>query len=75
MWALQGKFQNGYITLAEADWNATFLDQLYQFPSPLTHDDLLDSLAYVDQLVVQTYESGSIFEEEDDSWDEVEVMY
>ena len=75
MWALQGKFENGYITLAEADWNATFLDQLYQFPSPLTHDDLLDSLAYIDQLVVQNYERASMFEEEDDSWDEITVMY
>lgn len=75
MWALQGKFENGYITLAEGDWNATFLDQLYQFPSPLTHDDLLDSLAYIDQLVVQTYEKNYGFAHEDDSWDEANLYY
>jgi len=76
MWALQGKFENEYITLGHGDWNATFLDQLYQFPSPLTHDDLLDSLAYIDQLVVQNYESSSIFSEDDEGdWDEMKVMY
>jgi phage terminase large subunit-like protein len=50
MWALQGRFENGYITLARGEWNSRFLDQLFQFPDPLTHDDLVDSLAYTDQL-------------------------
>lgn len=50
MWALQGRFENGFITLQQEDWNMKFLDQLFQFPDPLTHDDLVDSLAYIDQL-------------------------
>lgn len=55
MWALQGRFENGYITLRKADWNIPFLDQLFQFPDVLTHDDLIDALAYVDQLAEVAY--------------------
>ena len=50
MWALQGRFENGRISLNTGDWNSRFLDQLYQFPDPLTHDDLIDALAYIDQI-------------------------
>jgi predicted phage terminase large subunit-like protein len=55
MWALQGRFENGFITLGKGDWNMKFLDQLFQFPDPLTHDDLVDSLAYIDQIATVTY--------------------
>jgi len=58
MWALQGRFENGQIQLKKAEWNNRFMDQLFQFPDPLTHDDLVDALAYIDQLakVAYTYE-------------------
>jgi len=56
MWALQGRFENGYVTLNTGEWNARFLDQLFQFPDPLTHDDLIDALAYIDQLANVTYD-------------------
>ena len=58
MWALQGRFENRQIELRQAEWNTRFMDQLFQFPDPLTHDDLVDSLAYIDQLakVAYTYE-------------------
>jgi predicted phage terminase large subunit-like protein len=55
MWALQGRFENGYVSINKGDWNNRFLDQLFQFPDPLTHDDLVDSLAYVDQLAKVAY--------------------
>ena len=55
MWALQGRFENGYVTLSKGEWNSRFLDQLFQFPDPLTHDDLIDALAYVDQLAQVAY--------------------
>ena len=64
MWALQGRFENGLIRLNKGEWNTVFLDQLFQFPDPLTHDDLVDSLAYVDQLAKVAY-SGN-WEELDD---------
>ena len=55
MWALQGRFENGAITLNKGEWNSRFLDQLFQFPDPLTHDDLVDALAYTDQLAKVAY--------------------
>ena len=55
MWALQGRFENGFITLSKGEWNSRFLDQLFQFPDPLTHDDLVDALAYIDQLAKIAY--------------------
>jgi len=55
MWALQGRFENRYITLRKGEWNSRFLDQLFQFPDPLTHDDLVDALAYIDQLAKVAY--------------------
>ena len=55
-WALQGRFENGVITLNQAgEWQEKFLDQLYQFPDRLTHDDMVDALAYIDQLSDQSY--------------------
>jgi predicted phage terminase large subunit-like protein len=55
MWALQGRFENGFITLSKGAWNSRFLDQLFQFPDKLTHDDLVDALAYIDQLAKVAY--------------------
>ena len=54
-WALQGRFEKGRITLKEADWNRKFVDQLLDFPNPMAHDDLLDALAYVDQVATTNY--------------------
>jgi predicted phage terminase large subunit-like protein len=55
MWALQGRFENNFVTLKKGDWNARFLDQLFQFPDALTHDDLIDALAYIDQVAKVAY--------------------
>ena len=64
VWALQGRFENGQITLNKADWNDEFLDELYQFPDPKTHDDLIDSLAYIDQIAKVAYWIDEYDEEE-----------
>ena len=56
MWALQGRFENERITLNYGEWNSKFLDQLFQFPDPLTHDDLVDALAYIDQVANVAYD-------------------
>ena len=55
VWALQGRFEHGTITLNTGDWNMEFLDELYQFPNKLVHDDLIDSLSYIDQLANIAY--------------------
>ena len=55
VWALQGRFENGYVRLNKGDWNNEFLDQLFQFPNKLTHDDLPDALSYIEQLAKVSY--------------------
>jgi predicted phage terminase large subunit-like protein len=55
VWALQGRFEHGNITLNRGEWNNEFLDQLFQFPNQLVHDDLIDSLAYIDQMAQVVY--------------------
>ena len=55
VWALQGRFEHGQITLNKGDWNSQFMDELFQFPNQLVHDDLIDSLAYIDQLAKVAY--------------------
>jgi len=55
VWGLQGRFEHGQITLNKGDWNANFLDELFQFPNALVHDDLVDALAYIDQLAKVSY--------------------
>lgn len=63
MWALQGRFENGLVTLNKAEWNTQFMDELFQFPDLLTHDDMIDALAYIDQLAKVSYSSD--YEEDD----------
>jgi predicted phage terminase large subunit-like protein len=50
VWALQGRFEHGKIKLATGDWNMKFIDQLTNFPNSQIHDDLVDALAYIDQV-------------------------
>jgi len=59
VWALQGRFENGMINIKKgAEWAEEFLDQLYQFPDRLTHDDMIDAFSYIDQLSDQGYLDG-----------------
>jgi len=55
VWALQGRFEHGQITLNKGEWNSEFMDELFQFPNQLVHDDLVDSLAYIDQIAKVSY--------------------
>jgi phage terminase large subunit-like protein len=70
IWSLQGRFEHGRIVLnSEEDWDV-FIDQLLMFPSPGVHDDLPDSLSYIDQLAVTSY-----FEDADDGdWEPMDVI-
>ena len=58
VWALQGRMEHGKIKFRKANWNHEFISQMLDFPSPLSHDDLLDSLAYIDQVSVADYASS-----------------
>ena len=63
VWSLQGRFEHGQITLNKGEWNTQFLDELFQFPNALVHDDLVDALAYIDQIAKVSYYVD--FEEEE----------
>ena len=53
-WALQGRAQKGKIHLLKGEWNRLFIDQAVSFPSKYVHDDLVDALAYIDQMAPET---------------------
>ena len=63
VWALQGRMEHGKIKFRKADWNKHFIGQMLDFPSPLSHDDLLDSLAYIDQVSVSDFAQSIELEE------------
>lgn len=56
VWALQGRFEHGQITLRDSEWVKEFRDQLLNFPTASVHDDLLDALSYIDQMAVMPFE-------------------
>jgi predicted phage terminase large subunit-like protein len=70
VWSLQGRFEHGQIKLNKGDWNTQFLDQLFQFPNHLVHDDLPDALSYIDQLSKQSY----VAEFEEDNWEPMDSL-
>ena len=68
VWALQGRLQHGRLLLPVQDednreWQRHFVNQLLDFPNPLSHDDLLDALAYIDQVAEISYHLDDIIEE------------
>ena len=70
MWALQGRFENGIIKLNKGGWNEQFLDELYQFPDSLTHDDMVDALAYIDQMAQVPFTEDF----EQDNWHSLDAV-
>ena len=61
VWALQGMFEHGRITInsdgmkEKTGWQEVFKDEYLMFPTKNVHDDLIESLAYINQLAVTTY--------------------
>jgi predicted phage terminase large subunit-like protein len=60
-WALQGRFEHGRIFFKkDAEWIADITEQLLDFPNPMAHDDLIDALAYIDQIATTLYEAETV---------------
>ena len=59
-WALQGRLQNGRIAFNEGTYLKKLRDQMIDFPNPMSHDDMIDSLAYIDQIALVNY---SVFQD------------
>jgi len=71
-WALQGRMEHGKIIFnRNPSWNAELETQLMEFPSKGTHDDIIDSLAYIDQVSVADFMHTIELEEEWEPYDEV----
>ena len=71
-WALQGRMEHGKITFnRNSDWNSELETQLIEFPSKGTHDDIIDSLAYIDQVSVADFMHTIELEEEWEPYDDV----
>lgn len=78
-WALQGRADQGKITLqddqdldVEDKWIGKFLSQAVDFPNPLAHDDLIDAASYgIDQLadISMGWDVGFI-----DEWEPLDEM-
>jgi len=71
-WALQGRLEHGKITFnRNTNWNGELETQLIEFPSKGTHDDIIDSLAYIDQVSVADFMHTIELEEEWIPYDDV----
>jgi hypothetical protein len=77
VWALQGMFEHGRITLNQDGmrerngWQEVFRDEYMMFPTKDVHDDLLESLAYINQMAVTTYLKDQDVGEE---YEEIDVV-
>ena len=68
-WALQGRAEKGRISLLRDEWNHDFLDQCVDFPSPLSHDDLIDAVSYIDQLADPWFDGPDMI----DDWEPLDA--
>lgn len=68
-WALQGRLEHGKIQFNYGFWNRDFINQMMDFPNSRSHDDLLDALAYIDQVSVADF----INDIEVDDWEPLDA--
>ena len=71
VWALQGRMEHRQITFNEDEEWREFISQMVDFPNRLAHDDMLDALAYIDQVSIADF-AHSI--ELDDEWEPVDEV-
>ena len=63
VWALQGRMEQGRLTFSPGEYMKKLGEQLLDFPNPIDHDHMIDSLAYIDQIAVTPYEMNVQTEE------------
>lgn len=78
-WALQGRLEKGRLALNDdlesgicPGWQRKLIEQGNDFPSSLSHDDLLDSTAYIDQLANVVY--YEIDEQQESTWEPIDYV-
>lgn len=63
IWALQGMFEHGRVILSsEWEWDK-FIDEYLMYPTKNVHDDLIDALSMISQLVVTSYNTSDMDDE------------
>lgn len=69
-WALQGRSQHGRLFLKkDAPFVKALEEQMIDFPNPQAHDDLLDALAYIDQVSSVVYGNEQVVDDwEPEDW-------
>ena len=71
LWALQGRMENGRIYFKEnSKWDKDVRDQMNSFPNPMSHDDLIDAMAYTDQLATTGYGTDSLILDDQEDYDD-----
>lgn len=70
IYALQGLFEHGRITLSDTEDHSKLKDQLLMFPSPKAHDDAPDALAYIAYLHQTVYGE----QQEQDEYEVLDVV-
>jgi phage terminase large subunit-like protein len=75
IWALQGLFEHGRVTLnRDIEWD-TFIDEYLMFPTANVHDDLLDATSMIAQMAVTNYVGDSIDDSEENQDIEITVGF
>ena len=67
VWALEGRFDHGRLWFSNSPNIKDLEKQLLDFPNPLCRDDLIDALAYIDQIATTDYDPE---EEDEEDWEE-----
>jgi phage terminase large subunit-like protein len=71
-WALQGRLEHGKITFnPDISYIKDLETQLIEFPTRGTHDDIIDALAYIDQVSVADFMHTIELEDDWEPYDEV----
>ena len=70
-WALQGRMEHGQIIFNEDKEWKPFISQMLDFPNHLSHDDMLDALAYIDQVAIADFAFSIDY---DDEWEPVDEI-
>jgi phage terminase large subunit-like protein len=71
-WALQGRLEHGKITFNPKESYIKDLEvQLVEFPTKGTHDDIIDALAYIDQVSVADFMHTIELEDDWEPYDDV----
>ncbi len=70
-WALQGRLEQGRLTFKPGAYMKQFREQAADFPNPMAHDDMLDALAYIDQVAAVNYHADDAVQDDFDFLDDV----